>query len=76
MASRPAPARKASAKSGGESKPAAAVVVTSKSIFKQLGETPDLPKKQADGLLANSVAAMTTSAKRHRIGMSAIVVAH
>jgi DNA-binding protein HU-beta len=62
MATRPAPAKKAAAKKPAVPAPktkAAAPVVTLKAVFEQLGETHDLPKKQARGLSADFVAAMT-----------------
>jgi DNA-binding protein HU-beta len=43
-----------------KAKAAAAPVVTLKSVFEQLGEAHDLPKKQAQGLLTDFVAAMTS----------------
>ena len=57
-----APAAKAAAPKAGASKAktAAAPVVTLKAVFEQLGEAHALPKKQAHGLLADFVAAMTT----------------
>jgi DNA-binding protein HU-beta len=60
MATRPA--KKAAAKKAAVPAPttkAAVPVVTLKAVFEQLGETHDLPKKQAHGLLADFVAAMT-----------------
>jgi DNA-binding protein HU-beta len=45
-------------------KAVAAPVVTLKTVFEQLGETHDLPKKQAHGLLANFVTAMTLHLKK------------
>ena len=63
MATRPALAKKAAAKKPVVPAPktkAAAPVVTLKAVFEQLGEIHDLPKKQAHGLLADFVAAMTT----------------
>ena len=44
-------------------KAVAAPVVTLKAVFEQLGEAHDLPKKQALGLLADFVAAVTTDLK-------------
>jgi DNA-binding protein HU-beta len=41
----------------------AAPVVTLKAVFEQLGESHDLPKKQAHALLADFVAAVTTHLK-------------
>jgi DNA-binding protein HU-beta len=59
------PARKAKA--------VAAPVVTLKAVFEQLGETHGLPKKQAHGLLADFVAAMTAHLKQgDRIRMSGL----
>ena len=46
-----------------KSKAIAAPVVTLKAVFEQLGETHDLPKKQAHALLADFVAAVTTHLK-------------
>jgi DNA-binding protein HU-beta len=75
----PAPKAKAAA---ARSKPAvtaqptkavAAPVVTLKAVFEQLGEAHALPKKQAHGLLADFVAAMTTHLKQgDRIRMSGL----
>jgi DNA-binding protein HU-beta len=54
-------------------KSVAAPVVTLKVVFEQLGETHGLPKKQAHGLLADFVAAMTTHLKQgDRIRMSGL----
>src|SRR5438309_8006393 len=89
MATRPAPAKKAPAKKAAakpsaattvKSKPvapapkaAAAPVVTLKAVFEQLAETHALPKKQAHGMLADFVAAMTTHLKKgDRIRMSGL----
>jgi DNA-binding protein HU-beta len=59
------PARKAKA--------VTAPVVTLKAVFEQLAETHALPKKQAHGLLADFVAAMTTHLKSgERIRMSGL----
>jgi DNA-binding protein HU-beta len=59
------PARKANA--------VTAPVVTLKAVFEQLAETHALPKKQAHGLLADFVAAMTTHLKSgERIRMSGL----
>ncbi len=56
-----------------KAKAAAAPVVTLKAVFEQLGETHALPKKQAHGLLADFVAAMTTHLKEgDRIRMSGL----
>jgi DNA-binding protein HU-beta len=52
---------------------AAAPVITLKAVFEQLGETHALPKKQAQGLLADFVAAMTAHLKQgNRIRMSGL----
>jgi DNA-binding protein HU-beta len=84
MATRPARAKKAPAKKSAGKKPAAATikskpatavvpVITLKAVFEQLGETHALPKKQAHGMLADFVAAMTTHLKRgDRIRMSGL----
>jgi DNA-binding protein HU-beta len=89
MASRPAPAKKAPAKkvaakpparavakksaAGPAPKAAAATVVTLKAVFEQLAEIHALPKKQAHGLLADFVAAMTTHLRQgDRIRMSGL----
>ncbi len=84
MATRPAPskkapAKKAAAKKSAASTPAAkpkavaAPVVTLKAVFEQLGETHDLPKKQAHGLLADFVTAVTDHLKTGaRIRMSGL----
>jgi DNA-binding protein HU-beta len=54
-------------------KAVAAPVVTLKTVFEQLGETHDLPKKQAHGLLADFVTAMTLHLKKGaRIRMSGL----
>jgi DNA-binding protein HU-beta len=51
----------------------AAPVVTLKAVFEQLGEAHGLPKKQAHGLLADFVAAMTAHLKQgDRIRMSGL----
>jgi DNA-binding protein HU-beta len=47
-----------------KAKAVAAPVVTLKAVFEQLGETHDLPKKQAHALLADFVAAVTAHLKR------------
>jgi DNA-binding protein HU-beta len=87
MATRPAPAKKAPAKTSAVKKsPTAAAksaasapkakaapVVTLKAVFEQLGEAHALPKKQAHGLLADFVAALTTHLKNgDRIRMSGL----
>jgi DNA-binding protein HU-beta len=82
MAIRPAPAKKAPAKTAAAKPPAAAArkskptapapkakavaapVVTLKAVFEQLGMSHDLPKKQAHGLLADFVAAVTMHLKQ------------
>jgi DNA-binding protein HU-beta len=56
-----------------KAKAVAAPVVTLKAVFEQLGEAHGLPKKQAHGLLADFVAAMTTHLKQgDRIRMSGL----
>jgi DNA-binding protein HU-beta len=56
-----------------KAKAIAAPVVTLKAVFEQLGEAHALPKKQAHGLLADFVAAMTTHLKQgDRIRMSGL----
>ena len=82
MATRPAAIKKAPAKTAAATpsvpmppkrKAAAAPVVTLKAVFEQLGETHDLPKKQAPGLLADFVSAVTTHLKQgDRIRMSGL----
>ena len=87
MATRPAPAKKAPAKTSAARKPTAAVlrakpaaaapkvtpVITLKAMFEQLGEVHALPKKQAHSLLADFVASMTTHLKQgDRIRMSGL----
>lgn len=88
MATRPASAKKAPAKTSAAKKPAAlkpkpaatapkataaAPVITLKAVFEQLGEVHALPKKQAHGLLADFVTAMTTHLKQgNRIRMSGL----
>ena len=84
MATRPAPAKKAPAKSAAAKKSAppppaakakavAAPVVTLKTGFEQIGETHALPKKQAHGMLADFVSAVTTHLKKgDRIRMSGL----
>src|SRR3954447_8212692 len=88
IATRPAPAKKAPAKKAAAKQPAPAAakskapapkakaalpVVTLGTVFEQLGETHDLPKKQAHGLLADFVAAVTTHLKQgNRIRMSGL----
>jgi DNA-binding protein HU-beta len=72
MATRPAPAKKAPAKKAAAPKPtdaalkktAPAAVVTLKAVFEQLGETHDLPKKQAHAMLAELVVAVTAHLKK------------
>lgn len=54
-------------------KATAAPVVTLKAMFEQLGEAHGLPKKQAHGLLADFVAAMTIHLKQgDRIRMTGL----
>jgi DNA-binding protein HU-beta len=87
MATRPAPGKKAPAKKSAVTKsPTAAAqsaasapkakaapVVTLKAVFEQLGEAHALPKKQAHGLLADFVTAVTTHLKNgDRIRMSGL----
>jgi DNA-binding protein HU-beta len=56
-----------------KAKAVAAPVVTLKTVFEQLGEAHGLPKKQAHGLLADFVAAMTAHLKQgDRIRMSGL----
>jgi DNA-binding protein HU-beta len=56
-----------------KAKAVAAPVVTLKTVFEQLGEAHGLPKKQARGMLADFVAAMTTHLKQgDRIRMSGL----
>jgi DNA-binding protein HU-beta len=56
-----------------KAKAVAAPVVTLKTVFEQLGETHDLPKKQAHALLADFVAAVTTHLKQGvRLRMSGL----
>jgi DNA-binding protein HU-beta len=71
MATRPAPAKKAPAKKAAAPKPTdaalkktAPAVVTLKAVFEQLGETHDLPKKQAHAMLAELVVAVTAHLKK------------
>jgi DNA-binding protein HU-beta len=70
MANRPAPTPKPAAKTSvaakkpavapaARAKSTAAAVVTLKAVFEQLAEAHALPKKQAHGLLADFVAAVT-----------------
>jgi hypothetical protein len=56
-----------------KAKAASAPVLTLKAVFEQLGEARGLPKKQAHGMLAEFVAAMTTHLRGgDRIRMSAM----
>jgi DNA-binding protein HU-beta len=85
-AAKKAPAKKSAAKKPGvatasakptttapKAKAVAVPVVTLKAVFEQLGEAHGLPKKQAHGLLADFVAAMTTHLKQgDRIRMSGL----
>ena len=58
-----------------KAKAVAAPVVTLKAVFEQLGEAHGLPKKQAQGLLADFVAAITTHLQQgDRIRMSGLGV--
>jgi DNA-binding protein HU-beta len=71
--SAPAAAKKAAAIPAAKAKTVAAPVVTLKAVFEQLAETHALPKKQAHGMLADFVAAMTTHLKKgDRIRMSGL----
>jgi DNA-binding protein HU-beta len=65
--------KKAAATPARKAKAVTAPVVTLKAVFEQLAETHALPKKQAHGLLADFVAAMTTHLKSgERIRMSGL----
>jgi DNA-binding protein HU-beta len=56
-----------------QAKAAPAPVVTLKTVFEQLGEAHGLPKKQAHGMLAEFVTAITTHLKQgDRIRMSGL----
>jgi DNA-binding protein HU-beta len=57
------PATKQAAPAAAKPKAAPAPVITLKAVFEQLGETHDLPKKQAHDLLADFVTAMTQHLK-------------
>jgi DNA-binding protein HU-beta len=58
-----------------KAKAVGAPVVTLKAVFEELGETHDLPKKQAHGLLADFVAAVTMHLKQGaRLRMSGLGV--
>jgi DNA-binding protein HU-beta len=79
MATRPASATKAPAKKAAAKQPARAAakkasaptVVSLKAVFEQLGETHGMPKKQAQALQADLVAALTSHLKQGaRIRMS------
>jgi DNA-binding protein HU-beta len=77
MPAETAPAKTAAAKKAAVAAPkpkaVAAPVVTLKAVFEQLGEAHELPKKQALGLLADFVTAMTTHLKEGaRIRMSGL----
>src|SRR3954454_2586909 len=88
MATRPDPTKKAPAKKAAAKQPAAAAekskapalkakaaapVVTLKTVFEQLADAHDLPKKQAHALLADLVTAVTTHLKQgDRIRMSGL----
>jgi DNA-binding protein HU-beta len=88
MATRPASANKAPAKKAATKQPATAAAkskapapkakatapaVTLKAVFEQLGDAHGLSKKQAQALLADFVAAMTTHLKQgDRIRMSGL----
>jgi DNA-binding protein HU-beta len=85
-AAKKAPAKKSAAKKSAppaataksktpapKAKAVAAPVVTLKAVFEQLGEAHGLPKKQAQGMLADFVAAMTSHLKQgDRIRMSGL----
>jgi DNA-binding protein HU-beta len=65
--------RKKPAVAAPKRKAVAAPVVTLKVVFEQLGKAHELPKKQALGLLADFVTAMTTHLKEGaRIRMSGL----
>ena len=71
----PAPVapKKAGATPAPKAKAVAAPVVTLKAVFEQLAETHALPRKQAQAMLADFVAAMTTHLKQgDRIRMSGL----
>jgi DNA-binding protein HU-beta len=69
----PAAKKAAPAPAAAKAKAAAAPVVTLKSVFEQLGESHQLPKKQAHGMLADFVDAVTTHLKKGaRIRMSGL----
>jgi len=59
-----APAKKAAAVAPAPKKAAPAPVVTLKAVFEHLGETHDLPKKQAQAILADLVTTLTTHLKK------------
>jgi DNA-binding protein HU-beta len=68
-----AAAKKPAAAPASKAKAVTAPVVTLKAVFEQLAETHALPKKQAHGLLADFVAAMTTHLKQgDRIRMTGL----
>jgi DNA-binding protein HU-beta len=87
MATRPAPTKKAPAQTvpgkkppakktvvpAAKTKAVAAPVVTLKTVFEELGMSYELSKKQAHGLLADVVTAVTTHLKKGaRIRMSGL----
>jgi DNA-binding protein HU-beta len=64
---------KTAAPAAAKSKVATAAVVTLKTVFEELGDAHDLPKKRAHGLLADFVSAMTRHLKKGaRIRMSGL----
>ena len=58
------PVKKKTAPAAAKPKAVAAPIVTLKAVFEQLGEAHALPKKQAHGLLADFVTAMTLHLKQ------------
>jgi DNA-binding protein HU-beta len=72
-AQKPPAKKKAAPVAAAKPKAVAAPIVTLKTVFEQLGETHALPKKQAHGLLADFVTAMTLHLKQGaRIRMSGL----
>jgi DNA-binding protein HU-beta len=73
IAKKPLAKKKADPAAAAKPKAVAVPVVTLKTVFEQLGETHDLPKKQAHGLLTDFVTAMTQHLKKSaRIRMSGL----
>jgi len=77
MATQPVPAKKSAAKqpaaAAAKQKASPAAAVTLKSVFEQLAESHDLPKKQAHSMLSELVAAVTIHLKKGaRIRMSGL----